>query len=55
MSSFFSEGTNKDPENFLSVAGGRSETLNGLGGQPKTTAKVAAACETSTRRGAKAR
>ncbi|NEO57821.1 MAG: hypothetical protein F6K54_35070 [Okeania sp. SIO3B5] len=34
------------------VAGGQSETLNGRGGERKTTAKVAAACETSTRRGA---
>ncbi len=31
------------------VAGGQSETLNGRGGKRKTTAKVAAACETSTR------
>ncbi|NES08018.1 MAG: transposase, partial [Okeania sp. SIO2F4] len=37
------------------VAGGQPETLNGLGGKQKTTAKVAAACETSTRRGATAR
>ncbi|MGD1699715.1 RNA-guided endonuclease InsQ/TnpB family protein [Dapis sp. BLCC M229] len=37
------------------VAGGQSETLNGRGGKQKTTAKVAAACETSTRRGATAR
>jgi len=37
------------------VAGGQSETLNGRGGKHKTTAKVAAACETSTRRGATAR
>ena len=36
------------------VAGGQSETLNGRGGKRKTTAKVAAACETSTRRGATA-
>ncbi|NEP84990.1 MAG: IS200/IS605 family element transposase accessory protein TnpB, partial [Okeania sp. SIO3B3] len=34
------------------VAGGHSETKNGRGGKCKTTAKVAAACETSTRRGA---
>ncbi|NES07724.1 MAG: hypothetical protein F6K22_36020, partial [Okeania sp. SIO2F4] len=33
------------------VAGGQSETLNGRGGKRKTTAKVAAASETSTRRG----
>jgi len=31
------------------VAGGQSETLNGRGGKRQTTAKVAAACETSTR------
>ncbi|NEP79767.1 MAG: IS200/IS605 family element transposase accessory protein TnpB [Okeania sp. SIO3B3] len=37
------------------VAGGQSETLNGRGGKRKTTAKVAAACEASTRRGAKGR
>ncbi|NEP04466.1 MULTISPECIES: RNA-guided endonuclease TnpB family protein [unclassified Okeania] len=37
------------------VAGGQSETLNGRGGKRKTTAKVAAACERSTRRGATAR
>ncbi|NEN89861.1 MAG: IS200/IS605 family element transposase accessory protein TnpB [Okeania sp. SIO3H1] len=37
------------------VAGGQSETLNGRGGKQKTTAKVAAACEASTRRGATAR
>ncbi|NEN89501.1 MAG: IS200/IS605 family element transposase accessory protein TnpB [Okeania sp. SIO3H1] len=37
------------------VAGGHSETRNGRGGKCKTTAKVAAACETSTRRGATAR
>ena len=37
------------------VAGGQSETLNGQGGKHETTAKVAAACEMSTRRGAKAR
>ncbi|NEO53123.1 MAG: IS200/IS605 family element transposase accessory protein TnpB [Okeania sp. SIO3B5] len=37
------------------VAGGQSETLNGRGGKRKTTVKVAAACETSTRRGAMAR
>ncbi|NES08011.1 MAG: transposase [Okeania sp. SIO2F4] len=37
------------------VAGGHSETLNGRGGKRKTTAKVAAACETSTRIGASAR
>ncbi|NES01821.1 MAG: IS200/IS605 family element transposase accessory protein TnpB [Okeania sp. SIO2F4] len=34
------------------VAGGQSETLNGRGGKRKTTAKAAAANETSTRRGA---
>ncbi|GGA52558.1 transposase [Okeania sp. KiyG1] len=34
------------------VAGGQSETLNGRGGKRKTTAKAAAACETSTHRGA---
>ncbi len=33
------------------VAGGQSETLNGRGGQRKTTVKAAAACEASTRRG----
>ena len=37
------------------VAGGQSETLNGQVGKHKTTAKVAAACEMSTRRGVKAR
>ncbi|MGD1703362.1 RNA-guided endonuclease InsQ/TnpB family protein [Dapis sp. BLCC M229] len=37
------------------VAGGQSETKNGRGGKRQTTAKVAAACETSTHRGAKAR
>ncbi len=37
------------------VAGGQSETLNGRGGKQKTTAKVAAADETSTRRGTKVR
>ncbi len=37
------------------VAGGHSETKNGHGGKHKTTAKVAAACDVSTRRGAKAR
>ncbi|NES08335.1 MAG: transposase [Okeania sp. SIO2F4] len=36
------------------VAGGQSETLNGHGGQCQTTAKVAAACETSTQSRAKA-
>ena len=35
------------------VAGGQSETKNGQVGQHKTTDKVAAACEVSTRRGAK--
>ncbi|WP_255502447.1 hypothetical protein [Okeania sp. KiyG1] len=40
---------------MLLVAGGHSETLNGRGGKRQTTAKVAAACETSTHRGAKAR
>ncbi|MDE5084989.1 MAG: hypothetical protein O4859_28815 [Trichodesmium sp. St18_bin1] len=37
------------------VAGGQSETKNGRGGKCKTAAKVAAARETSTRRGATAR
>ena len=37
------------------VAVGPTETLNGQVGKHKTTAKVAAACEMSTRRGAKAR
>ncbi|MGD1806087.1 RNA-guided endonuclease InsQ/TnpB family protein [Dapis sp. BLCC M126] len=37
------------------VAGGQSETLNGRGGKRKTTAKEAAANETSTRRGATVR
>ncbi len=37
------------------VAGGQSDTLNGRGGKRKTTAKEAAACETSTHRGATAR
>ncbi|NET17197.1 MAG: IS200/IS605 family element transposase accessory protein TnpB [Okeania sp. SIO1H6] len=37
------------------VAGGQSETLNGRGGKCKTTAKVAAANETSTHRRAKTR
>ena len=35
-------------------AGGHIETLNGLGGKHKTTVKVAAACDMSTRRRAKA-
>uniref|UniRef100_UPI003423C538 zinc ribbon domain-containing protein n=1 Tax=Okeania sp. SIO2F4 TaxID=2607790 RepID=UPI003423C538 len=35
------------------VAGGQSETLNGRGGKRKTTAKVAAANETSTHRKAR--
>ncbi|MDE5087136.1 MAG: hypothetical protein O4805_08250 [Trichodesmium sp. St16_bin2-tuft] len=34
---------------------GLHQTKNGLVGKCKTTAKVAAACETSTRIGAKAR
>uniref|UniRef100_UPI003440E2EE transposase n=1 Tax=Okeania sp. SIO2F4 TaxID=2607790 RepID=UPI003440E2EE len=37
------------------VAGGQSETLNGRGGKRQTTANVAAANETSTRRGASVR
>ena len=37
------------------VAGEQSETKNGRGGKCKTTAKVEAACETSTRTGATAR
>ena len=37
------------------VAGGPTETKNGQVGQHKTTAKVAAACEMSTRIGATAR
>ena len=37
------------------VAGGLTETKNGQVCQYKTTAKVAAACEVSTRRGATAR
>jgi len=37
------------------VAGGQSETLNGRGGQRQTTAKVAAAYETSTHRGTSVR
>jgi len=37
------------------VAGGQSETKCGIVGQYKTTAKVATACEMSTRRGATAR
>ncbi|WP_293076065.1 hypothetical protein [Okeania sp. SIO3B5] len=37
---------------LLLVAGGHSETLNGRGGKRKTTAKAAAANETSTHRGA---
>ncbi|MDE5117731.1 MAG: hypothetical protein O4965_08015 [Trichodesmium sp. St19_bin1] len=37
------------------VAGGQSETKNGWVSKCKTTAKVAAARETSNRRGAKAR
>ena len=37
------------------VAGGHTETLNGQVGKHKTTAKVAAACEMSTRIGATAR
>ena len=36
------------------VAGGPTETLNGQVGKHKTTVKVAAACDMSTRRGAKA-
>ena len=37
------------------VAGGHTETKNGQVSQHKTTAKVAAACEMSPRRGATAR
>ena len=37
------------------VVGGHTETKNGQVGQYKTTAKVVAACEISTRRGLKAR
>ena len=37
------------------VAGGYTETKNGQVSQHKTTVKVAAACEMSTRRGAKPR
>ena len=37
------------------VAGGHTETKNRRVGKCKTTAKVAAACETSTQRGATAR
>ncbi|MCL2939172.1 MAG: hypothetical protein O4805_08935 [Trichodesmium sp. St16_bin2-tuft] len=37
------------------VAGGQFETKNGRVGKCKTTAKVVAACEMSTRRGATAR
>ena len=37
------------------VPGGHTEAKNGQNGQYKTTAKVAAACEMSIRRGAKAR
>mgnify|MGYP006248028473 CR=1 FL=1 len=37
------------------VAGGPTETKNGQVSQHKTTAKAAAACEMSTRRGAMAR
>ena len=37
------------------VPGGESETKNRRGDKCKATAKVAAACETSNRRGAKAR
>ena len=37
------------------VVGGHTETKNGQVGQHKTTAKVAAAYEMLTRRGAKAR
>jgi transposase len=37
------------------VAGGPTETKYGIVGQHKTTAKVAAACEMSTHRGAMAR
>ena len=37
------------------VAGRQSETRNGRVGKCKTTAKVAAACETSTRIGSTAR
>ncbi|MCL2936076.1 MAG: hypothetical protein MGU50_05555 [Trichodesmium sp. MAG_R02] len=37
------------------VVGGHTETKNGQVGQYKTTAKVVAACEISTRRGPKAR
>ena len=39
----------------LLVAGGHTETLNGRRGKHKTTIKVAAACDMSTRRGATAR
>ncbi len=44
----------ENPARNILVAGGQSETLNGHGGQGETTAKVAAACEMSTRRGATA-
>ena len=37
------------------VAGGHTETFNGRGGKHKTTFKVVAACDMSTRRGVKAR
>ena len=42
-------------QQIILVTGGYAETKNGQVGQHKTTAKVAAACEMSTRRGAKAR
>ena len=48
------DGDENVARNIL-VAGGHTETKNGQVGQHKTTAKVAAACEMSTRRRAKAR
>ena len=48
------DGDENVARNIL-VAGGHTETKNGQVSQHKTTAKVAAACEMSTLRRAKAR
>ena len=44
------DGDENAKRNIL-VAGGHTETKNGQVGQHRTTAKVAAACEMSNRRG----
>ena len=51
---FFVNFFNNAARNILVVGGHTPDKKNGLLGQHKTTAKVAAACEMSTRRGAKA-